>query len=97
MRTPTESAALAAEKARIAYVDPPAGLVPVGDLYDDGPAWRRLYDWFEEHGLNGHDAVLVFLAERRGWSIPQAYIYSDSWGKRIVQPVDDDGYPMSFN
>ncbi len=97
MRTPAADAYLEERKAAIGYVDPPATLVPVDGLYDDPVGWRLLHDWFEEHAINGHDAVLVVLAERHNWSIPQAYVYSDTWGKRIVAMLDEDGYPMSFN
>jgi len=97
MRTPADDAYLEETKTRIGYVDPPSTIVPIDGLYDDPVGWRLLHDWFESNAINGHDAVLVVLAERCNWSIPQAYMYSDSWGKRIVQPVDDEGYPMSFN
>jgi len=97
MRTPTESAALDAEKARIAYVDPPADLVPSKDLYDDRMGgWDRLLAWFEDNTKDEFSAILVFLAEKRGWTIPQAYIYTDSWVKHRTQ-LDDDGNYMSFN
>lgn len=83
-------------KARIGYVDPPAELVPAKSIYTDGPAWDRLLAWFEEHTSNKFDALLVILAERRGWTIPQAYMYTDNWVKVRTQ-VDDEGNYCSYN
>jgi hypothetical protein len=84
-------------KARIGYVDPPDDLVPKKDLYDnrDG-AWDRLLDWFEDHTKDKFDALLVVLAEQHGWTIPQAYVYSDGFVKRRVI-VDDDGVYINYN
>ncbi len=84
-------------KTRIGYIDPPADLVPEKDIYDDRTgAWDRLLDWFEEHTSDKFDAILVFVAVRRGWTIPRAYIYTDGWVKHRTQ-VDDDGVYCSYN
>ncbi len=83
-------------KARIGYVDPPAELVPAKSIYADGPAWDRLLAWFEEHTSDKFDALLVILAEQHGWTIPQAYMYSDGFVKHRVI-VDDDGCYINYN
>ena len=87
---------IAEVKARIAYVDPPADLVPENDPYDDGPAWDLLLDWFSANTKNKFDALLVILAEQHGWTIPQAYMYSDGFVKHRVI-VDDDGCYINYN
>ena len=96
MRTPSETAALSAEKARIAYVDPPSDLVPAKGPDEDGAAWDRLHDWFDAHTSNASAAILCFFAEKAQCSLGMAYIYTDGWGKRRTW-TDDEGNYLSFN
>ena len=82
---------------RISYVDPPADLVPAGDIHDNlGGEWDRLLGWFEANTKDKFRALLVILAEQHGWTIPQAYMYSDGFVKHRVI-VDDDGVYINYN
>jgi hypothetical protein len=96
MRTPSETAALAAEKYRIAYVEPPADLVPKKGPDYDGAAWDKLHAWFEDNTSDANQAILCFFAEKAECSIGMAYIYTDGWGKRRAN-TDEDGVYWSYN
>jgi|TARA_A100001391_G_scaffold86806_1_gene57184 hypothetical protein len=77
-----------AEQCR--YKAPPGDLEPADrDLHrGDHEAWRALSDWFEDNTHSWHSAMLVYLARLKGITIPQAYIYTDSWAKREIQRRD---------
>lgn len=73
---------LAQYKARARYSQPPEIMdPPAGALLGRDAEWHDLVAWFDEHTDSWHDSLLVYLAERYGQTISEAYADTDGYAK----------------
>lgn len=82
MRAAAEIASVDTKAERIGYVEPPADLVPTGNIGEDD-TWSRLAEWYHRQGINFDSAIQVYISRRFDEPPNQVYAMTDSWAKSM--------------